>query len=77
MCRSQVRLQQLGDQLGSDVNKIGANEEDSSINIVSDGEDPGYHASDPFHDLQRDTSASKRKMHDVQDIAENLKRGAF
>ncbi|KGN43539.1 zinc finger CCCH domain-containing protein 13 isoform X4 [Cucumis sativus] len=74
LSRSQVRLQQLGDQLGSDVNKIGANEEDSSINIVSDGEDPGYHASDPFHDLQRDTSASKRKMHDVQDIAENLKR---
>ncbi|XP_050940819.1 zinc finger CCCH domain-containing protein 13 isoform X7 [Cucumis melo] len=72
--RSQVRLQQLGDQLGSDVNKIGANEEDSSINIVSDGDEPGYHASDPFHGLQRDTSASKRKMHAVQDIAENSKR---
>ncbi|XP_038887782.1 zinc finger CCCH domain-containing protein 13 isoform X5 [Benincasa hispida] len=72
--RSQVRLQQLGDQLGPDVNKIGANEEDSSINIVSDGEDPVYHASGPFHDLQKDTSASKRKMHSVQDTAENSKR---
>lgn len=77
MCRSQVRLQQLGDQLGPDVNKIGANEEDSSINIVSDGEDPGYHTSGPFHDLQKDTSVSKRKMHAVQDTAENSNRGAF
>lgn len=67
----------MGDQLGSDVNKIGANEEDSSINIVSDGEDPGYHAASPRHDLQKDTSASKKKMHVVQDIAENPKRGAL
>ncbi|XP_023530204.1 zinc finger CCCH domain-containing protein 13-like isoform X5 [Cucurbita pepo subsp. pepo] len=71
--RSQVRLEQLGDQLGSDVNKIGANEEDSSINIVSDGEDPGFHAVSPLHDLQKDNSASKKK-HIVQDIAENSKR---
>ncbi|XP_022930758.1 zinc finger CCCH domain-containing protein 40-like isoform X1 [Cucurbita moschata] len=71
--RSQVRLQQLGDQLGSDVNKIGANEEDSSINIVSDGEDPGFHAVSPLHDLQKDNSASKKK-HIVQDIAGNSKR---
>ncbi|KAG7022878.1 Zinc finger CCCH domain-containing protein 13 [Cucurbita argyrosperma subsp. argyrosperma] len=70
---SQVRLQQLGDQLGSDVNKIGANEEDSSINIVSDGEDPGFHAVSPLHDLQKDNSASKKK-HIVQDIAGNSKR---
>ncbi|KAG6589178.1 Zinc finger CCCH domain-containing protein 13, partial [Cucurbita argyrosperma subsp. sororia] len=63
---------QLGDQLGSDVNKIGANEEDSSINIVSDGEDPGFHAVSPLHDLQKDNSASKK--HIVQDIAGNSKR---
>ncbi|XP_022952134.1 zinc finger CCCH domain-containing protein 13-like isoform X1 [Cucurbita moschata] len=72
--RSQFRLQQLGDQLGSDVNKIGANEEDSSVNIVSDGEDPGYHAAGPLHHLHKDTSASKRKLHVDQDIAGNSKR---
>ncbi|KAG7011918.1 Zinc finger CCCH domain-containing protein 13 [Cucurbita argyrosperma subsp. argyrosperma] len=65
---------QLGDQLGSDVNKIGANEEDSSVNIVSDGEDPRYHAAGPLHHLHKDTSASKRKLHVDQDIAGNSKR---
>lgn len=37
ICRSQARIQKLGDQLGSDTTKNGANEEDS-INILSDGE---------------------------------------
>ncbi|EHA8590508.1 zinc finger CCCH domain-containing protein 13 [Cocos nucifera] len=36
--RSQTRLQKLGDQLGSDTLKTSANEEDSSVNVVSDGE---------------------------------------
>ncbi|XP_022136017.1 zinc finger CCCH domain-containing protein 13 [Momordica charantia] len=72
--RSEARFQHLGDQLASDVSKIGANEEDSSINIVSDGEDPGYHAASPFRDLQKDASSSKKKMHVIQDIAENSKQ---
>ncbi|XP_062106163.1 zinc finger CCCH domain-containing protein 13 isoform X2 [Humulus lupulus] len=40
--RSETRLHKLADDLGSDINKIGANEEDSSINIVSDGEAAGF-----------------------------------
>ncbi|KAH1142510.1 hypothetical protein GLYMA_12G101400v4 [Glycine max] len=33
--RSQVRLQRFGDQLVSDISRIGANEEDLSIDIIS------------------------------------------
>ncbi|CAL9083020.1 unnamed protein product [Musa acuminata var. zebrina] len=35
---SQTRLQKIGDQLGSDTLKSNANEDDPSINVVSDGE---------------------------------------
>ncbi|XP_020268753.1 zinc finger CCCH domain-containing protein 13 isoform X2 [Asparagus officinalis] len=41
LTRSQTRLQRLGDQLGSDISKSGANEEDLSVNIPSD-EDPNW-----------------------------------
>ncbi|KAL5573269.1 hypothetical protein UlMin_022866 [Ulmus minor] len=36
--RSQVRLHKLGDELASDINRTKANEEDSNVDIVSDGE---------------------------------------
>ncbi|XP_020591279.1 zinc finger CCCH domain-containing protein 13 [Phalaenopsis equestris] len=39
--RSQARFQKFGDQLGLDISKLGANEDDSSINIISDGERNG------------------------------------
>ncbi|KAF3443724.1 hypothetical protein FNV43_RR13414 [Rhamnella rubrinervis] len=59
--RSQVRLDKLGDELGSDINKIGANEEDSSINVVSDGEPTGFIVS-PHNELQNDAPPSNKRM---------------
>lgn len=40
--RSEVRLHKLGDELACDFTKIVANEEDSSINIVSEEETAGF-----------------------------------
>ncbi|KAF5481100.1 hypothetical protein F2P56_001785 [Juglans regia] len=59
--RSQVRLQKLGDQLGSDITRNGANEEDS-INIVSDGETNGFPVTNPHNDLQNDASSGKKRL---------------
>ncbi|KAK8921838.1 Zinc finger CCCH domain-containing protein 13 [Platanthera zijinensis] len=39
--RSEAHFQKFGDQLGVDISKVGVNEEDSSINILSDGEPNG------------------------------------
>uniref|UniRef100_A0A2P2MQE0 C3H1-type domain-containing protein n=1 Tax=Rhizophora mucronata TaxID=61149 RepID=A0A2P2MQE0_RHIMU len=49
--RSQVRLEELGDRLGSGAVATGGNEEDSSINIVSDGENVTYHAINQQNDV--------------------------
>lgn len=61
MCRSQVRLQKLGDQLGSDISRNGANEEDS-INILSDGENIGSPVTSPHNELQNDASPGKKRL---------------
>nr|XP_011463132.1 PREDICTED: zinc finger CCCH domain-containing protein 13 isoform X2 [Fragaria vesca subsp. vesca]XP_011463136.1 PREDICTED: zinc finger CCCH domain-containing protein 13 isoform X2 [Fragaria vesca subsp. vesca]XP_011463137.1 PREDICTED: zinc finger CCCH domain-containing protein 13 isoform X2 [Fragaria vesca subsp. vesca]XP_011463141.1 PREDICTED: zinc finger CCCH domain-containing protein 13 isoform X2 [Fragaria vesca subsp. vesca] len=58
--RSQVRLNKLGDQLGLDTYVTDANEEDASINIVSDGE-TDFPA--PLH---------KKRMIDVSPIKKRL-----
>ncbi|KAK9155862.1 hypothetical protein Sjap_003342 [Stephania japonica] len=57
--RSQARLQRLGDQLACDPSRPCANEEDSSVNIMSDGEPNGYIMS-PI-DAQRNLSPAKKR----------------
>lgn len=71
MYRSQIRLQRLGDHLGSDT-ATGGNEEDSSINIVSDGDAPGYHAVCPQNDVQNNYSPGKKVLFVKHDTAEEL-----
>uniref|UniRef100_A0A5B7A322 Putative zinc finger CCCH domain-containing protein 13 isoform X1 n=1 Tax=Davidia involucrata TaxID=16924 RepID=A0A5B7A322_DAVIN len=60
--RSQARLQKLGDQLGSDATRPGANEEDSSINILSDGETAGNHVMRLQNEVQKNDSTSKKRL---------------
>ena len=57
--RSEVKLRKLGDELCLDNEKIGANEEDSSINIVSDGEAIGFPMS-PHNERQTDVFQSNK-----------------
>lgn len=61
--RSQARLQKLGYHLGLDATKVGGNEEDSSINIMSDEETTNYHLVDPQNDKQTIPSPNKKKLH--------------
>lgn len=49
--RSQSQLQNLGDQLSLDAVGGGNKEEDSSINVVSDGENTNNHAVSPQDEL--------------------------
>ncbi|KAH9793055.1 zinc finger CCCH domain-containing protein 13 [Citrus sinensis] len=61
--RSQARLQKLGYHLGLDATKVGGNEEDSSINIMSDEETTNYHLVDPQNEKQTIPSPNKKKLH--------------
>ncbi|XP_020539438.1 zinc finger CCCH domain-containing protein 13 isoform X2 [Jatropha curcas] len=70
--RSQVRLQKLGDQLGSGSATAGGNEDDSSINIVSDGEAPGYHATSLQNEVQNNSSPGKKGLRVKHDTAEEV-----
>ncbi|KAM5580699.1 hypothetical protein ABKV19_010108 [Rosa sericea] len=70
--RSQVRLNKLGDQLGLDTYGIDANEEDSSINIVSDGE---THFPVPLNkERLNDVSPSKKRLDVNRDSAKEPKQ---
>lgn len=60
--RSQARLQKLGNQLGSDTARHGENEEDSSINIVSDGETKGNIVVSPKSRLQINAFPSRKRL---------------
>ena len=72
MCRSEVRLHKLGDELASDINKIGVNEEDSSINIVSDGEATGFPVN-PHNEQQNDVFLINKRQ-DVSQGPRELKQ---
>ncbi|KAK4845221.1 hypothetical protein QYF36_002492 [Acer negundo] len=61
--RSQARLQKLGYQLGSDASGAAGNEENSSVNIVSDGETTNYHLLGPQTEMQTISSPNKKKLH--------------
>lgn len=62
LLRSQARLQKLGDQLGSDVVEPGPSEEDTRINIVSDGDPVANRVMSPQTGLQNLASSSKKRQ---------------
>ncbi|KAF5948441.1 hypothetical protein HYC85_014398 [Camellia sinensis] len=70
--RSHDRLQKLGDHLGSDAARLGATE-DSSINILSDGEPAGNHAMSPPNQLQTNVSPNKKRLQVNVEAAEESK----
>ncbi|KAK7404921.1 hypothetical protein VNO78_05977 [Psophocarpus tetragonolobus] len=72
--RSQVRFQRFGDQLVSDISRIGVNEEDLSIDIVSNGENTGL---PPIvkHNLEHnDASSHRKRLHSERDALEESKQ---
>ncbi|XP_059661052.1 zinc finger CCCH domain-containing protein 13 isoform X2 [Cornus florida] len=78
--RSQARLQKLGDQLGSDTTRLGADEGDSNVNILSDGETIGNQATSPRNEPQKRASPSKKRPRSNVEAAEeprpaNLTKG--
>ncbi|KAK6282092.1 PREDICTED: zinc finger CCCH domain-containing protein 40 isoform X1 [Theobroma cacao] len=68
--RSQSRLEKLAEQLGLNISGTSGNEENSNINIVSDGETTGYHMSYPQNEMRSNSSLSKKKLCANQDITE-------
>ncbi|OMP00007.1 hypothetical protein COLO4_12982 [Corchorus olitorius] len=68
--RSEVRLQKFVEQLGLNISGIGGDEENSNIDIVSDGETTGCHMFDPQTEIRSKSSLSKKRLHANQDIAE-------
>lgn len=72
--RSQVRLQRFGDQLVSDISRIGANEEDLSIDIVSNGENTGLYPIVKHNLEHNDASSHRKKLHIERDVVEELKQ---
>ncbi|KAK1389016.1 zinc finger CCCH domain-containing protein 13 [Heracleum sosnowskyi] len=62
LLRSQARLQKLGDQLGSDVVEPAPSEEDTRINIVSDGGPVANRVMSPRIELQNLASSSKKRQ---------------
>ncbi|KAJ7948177.1 Zinc finger CCCH domain-containing protein 13 [Quillaja saponaria] len=72
--RSQVRLQTLGEQLGSDISKISANEEDLSIDIVSNGESGGYPLIIRNNMEQKDAFPDRKMLHIDPDAVEGSKQ---
>ncbi|XP_027346200.1 zinc finger CCCH domain-containing protein 13 isoform X2 [Abrus precatorius] len=72
--RSQVRLQRFGDQLVSDISRVGANEEDLSIDIVSNGENTGLPPIVKHNVEHNDTSSHRKRLHVERDALEELQQ---
>ncbi|XVF01832.1 hypothetical protein REPUB_Repub04eG0123000 [Reevesia pubescens] len=68
--RSQALLQKLGEQLGLNGSGTSADEENSNINIVSDGETNGLHVSYPQKEIKSNSSSSKKRLCANKDITE-------
>ncbi|KAG1365365.1 Zinc finger CCCH domain-containing protein 13 [Cocos nucifera] len=78
MKRSQARLQKLGNQLSLDTLKTSANEEESSVNVVSDAEpnDDGDNQISSKNDLlQSNVSLAKRRSFVDPATSEEAKMG--
>ncbi|KAL5978207.1 hypothetical protein ACLOJK_029324 [Asimina triloba] len=73
--RTQARLQRLGDQLNSETSRFGANEEDSSVNIVSDGEVNEDNRMSPRNDVQNHASTSRKRLRGDLAVGEESKPG--
>ncbi|KAI3502273.1 hypothetical protein L1887_30306 [Cichorium endivia] len=73
--RSEARLQRLGEQLGFDA-KAAANEEDISINILSDEETLGNVLISPKYDNKGSPSKKRMRVHMV-DVDEKSKQGEW
>ncbi|XP_058072699.1 zinc finger CCCH domain-containing protein 13 isoform X3 [Magnolia sinica] len=72
--RTQARLQRLGDQLGSDTARAGANEEGSSVNIVSDGEANEDNRMSPRNEVQNHASPSRKRLRGDLGVGEESKQ---
>ncbi|XP_004514049.1 zinc finger CCCH domain-containing protein 13-like isoform X2 [Cicer arietinum] len=72
--RSQVRLERFGVQLVSDISRIGANEEDLSVDIVSNGENIGLPPIIKHNLEQNGRSPCRKRLHVEQDSVEELKQ---
>ncbi|GAU48040.1 hypothetical protein TSUD_272180 [Trifolium subterraneum] len=72
--RSQVRLQRFGDQLFSDISIIGANEEDLSVDIVSNGENISLPPITKHNLEQNGGSPCRKRLHGERDSVEKLKQ---
>ncbi|KAJ6807117.1 zinc finger CCCH domain-containing protein 13 isoform X1 [Iris pallida] len=76
MLLSQARFERLGDQLGSDILKPGTNEEDSSVNILSDVELNGGSRRSPRKDeMENNASPFKKRTHVLSTTSEEAKTG--
>ncbi|MED6108064.1 hypothetical protein PIB30_020011 [Stylosanthes scabra] len=76
LIRSQARLQRLGDQLVSGIVRVGAEEEDLTIDIVSNGENNSLPPIPKYNAEQSDASPHGKKLnvHADQDAVEELKQ---
>ncbi|KAK4286245.1 hypothetical protein QN277_002828 [Acacia crassicarpa] len=72
--RSQARLQRLGDQLDSDIARIGVNEEDMSIDIVSNAEDVGFPPITKDNVERNDASPHRKRLPVGHDAVEDTKQ---
>ncbi|KAK7257521.1 hypothetical protein RIF29_31553 [Crotalaria pallida] len=72
--RSQVRLQRFGDELVSDISRIGASEEDLSIDIVSNGENSALPPVIKHNAEQNDASPLMKRLQVEQDPVKELKQ---
>ncbi|KAI4322558.1 hypothetical protein L6164_022239 [Bauhinia variegata] len=72
--RSQVRLQRLGDELASDITGIGTNEEDLSIDIVSNGENTGFPPIIKRKVEHNEASPHKKRLHVERDAVDESKQ---
>ncbi|WVZ03654.1 hypothetical protein V8G54_024460 [Vigna mungo] len=67
---------ELKRQLVSDISKIGANEEDLSIDIVSNGENTGLLPIAKHNVEHNDASSHRKRLHIERDALEDLKQGS-
>ncbi|KAK6919392.1 hypothetical protein RJ641_015296 [Dillenia turbinata] len=71
--KAEARFLKLGNQFISEDMAAGANEEDSSINIVSDGETPANHVLSSQNEMQKSGSPSKKRRRNNLKAAEESK----
>lgn len=73
-CRSQTRLQKIGYQLSSDTLRTYANEDDPSINVISDG-DPNDDGKSKKYDHMSNMLSIKKRSLEYPATSKKLKIG--